>query len=266
MKDLIFLKLGGSLITDKAQARTPRRNVINRLAREVVEALNQNPHLRLVIGHGSGSFGHLTADKYGTRRGVHTPEQWSGFAEVWYDAHLLNQIVLQSFVTAGLPVLGFPPSASVLAENGAVIRWDVGPLETALDKNLMPIVNGDTVFDTQLGGTILSTEEVFSYLAPRLKPEKVLIAGIEPGVWTDYPECTKLAPVITPANIQSAGSGLHGSSAVDVTGGMAQKVASMLALCQAVPGLEALIFSGKEPGNILKALLGARPGTVIRAE
>jgi isopentenyl phosphate kinase len=47
---------------------------------------------------------------------------------------------------------------------------------------------------------------------------------------------------------------------------MAQKVASMVDLAKAVPGLEILIFSGNEPGNIEQALQGASRGTVIRAE
>ena len=35
----------------------------------------------LVIGHGSGSFGHYMASKYGTRKGVDGPDQWAGFAK-----------------------------------------------------------------------------------------------------------------------------------------------------------------------------------------
>ena len=63
----IFLKLGGSLITDKRSAETPRPDVIRQLAAEIADARRRNPDLRLVIGHGSGSFGHVFGHRYGTR-------------------------------------------------------------------------------------------------------------------------------------------------------------------------------------------------------
>ena len=45
----------------------------------IVTVLTFSGHL--IIGHGSGSFGHYMASKYGTRRGVNGPEQWMGFAK-----------------------------------------------------------------------------------------------------------------------------------------------------------------------------------------
>ncbi|MBN1319078.1 MAG: hypothetical protein JXA42_26580, partial [Anaerolineales bacterium] len=59
--NVLFLKLGGSLITDKTRRETPRFDVIKWLAAEVREALDRRPDLKLVIGHGSGSFGHFAA-------------------------------------------------------------------------------------------------------------------------------------------------------------------------------------------------------------
>ena len=38
MDNLVFLKLGGSLITDKTQASTPRIEVIERLVDEIANA------------------------------------------------------------------------------------------------------------------------------------------------------------------------------------------------------------------------------------
>ena len=61
MDATVFLKLGGSLITDKTQKRTPRREVIRRLADEIATERSENSELHLVIGHGSGSFGLIAA-------------------------------------------------------------------------------------------------------------------------------------------------------------------------------------------------------------
>jgi isopentenyl phosphate kinase len=78
----IFLKLGGSLITDKTRIEHARRPVIRRLAREIKAAREARPDLQLVLGHGSGSFGHVAAKKHGTREGAQGRSGWLGYAEV----------------------------------------------------------------------------------------------------------------------------------------------------------------------------------------
>ncbi len=258
-----FLKLGGSLITDKDQVRQPHRDILGRLSQEIAEAYRSNPDLQLIIGHGSGSFGHVAGKKYGTRQGVQGKEAWHGFVEVWKDARALNQIVVEALQEVGLPVIAFPPSASVISNAQKIVHWDLQPVRSALSAGLIPLVNGDVVFDTSLGGTILSTEDLFISLANALKPERILLAGLEPGVWADFPACTHLAGRITPTTISAISKNLSGSASIDVTGGMAQKVESMLALTAAVPGLQAVIFSGLQAGLLQQALLGALPGTVI---
>lgn len=262
---LVFLKLGGSLITDKLRPYTPRLEVIQRLAEEIAQALRENPHLRLLVGHGAGSFGHVPAKKYGTRSGVHNQQEWLGFAEVWKEAATLNRYVTDAFINAGLPVISFSPCASVTANDGQVESWDLYPIRSAIEAGLLPLVFGDVIFDRQRGGTILSTEDLFDYLARHFHPQRILLAGIEKGVWRDYPQCTTLLTNITPATFQSTTLHLGGSNATDVTGGMASKVRQSLALVEAIVGLEVLIFSGEEPGAIRSALQGENLGTLIHA-
>jgi isopentenyl phosphate kinase len=263
MLNLQFLKLGGSLITDKTRPHMPRLDVLRRLASEIARARTENPQLALVVGHGAGSFGHVPASKYGTRDGVHTPEEWNGFAEVWREQQALNRLVLDALAEEGLPVLGLSPLASLTAQDGQVLCWDLWPLSSALQAGLIPLVYGDVIFDTIRGGTILSTEDQFAYLAGKLEPRRILLAGIEPGVWADYPACTKLITEITPVNFVSIARTLGGSAATDVTGGMASKVALSLDLVKTHPGLEVRIFSGEIPGMLTQALAGASVGTRI---
>ena len=260
---LTFLKLGGSLITDKDKPHTARPETILRLADEILAARQSNPAMQLVIGHGSGSFGHMPAKKYGTRNGVHTPAEWLGFQEVWQEARALNQIVMDILSQAGLPVISFPPSALITTQNGQVHSWDITPMRAALAANLIPLIYGDVIFDTLRGGTILSTEELFFHLAPILSPQRILIAGIENGVWQDYPARTTLVKVITPSTFEKVAASLKGSQSVDVTGGMIAKVESMVDLAAAHPGLEVLIFSGSQPDTLTHALCGENPGTCI---
>ncbi len=263
---LTLLKLGGSLITDKTRPQTPRLDVIQRLAEEISTAFKQAAGLRLVLGHGSGSFGHYPASRYGTRQGVHTPEEWRGFVEVWQAANALNRLVMDALLEAGLPALAFPASASLLARDGQVLRWDLGPLQSALEEGLLPVIYGDVVFDQERGGTILSTEDLFGYLAKQLHAQRLLLAGRESGVWADFPACTRLVPEITPSSLVKLSPSLGGSGAVDVTGGMLSKVHQALELVQTVPGLQAWIFSGETPGLVKEALSGAGPGTHLQPD
>ncbi len=257
------MKLGGSLITDKNKPHTALPEVLQRLAGEIAAAWRSAPDLHLVLGHGSGSFGHVPARKYGTRTAVRTPEEWQGYAVVWQEARALNQLVIDALTAAGLPAVAFPPSASVVADDGRVAEWPLTPLKIALEHRLLPVIQGDVVVDRARGGTILSTEDLFCHLARALEPARILLAGIEEGVWQDYPGRTRLIKRIVPDGDELPGRALQGSAAVDVTGGMLAKVESMRELVRSRPGLEVLIFSGREPGAVQKAMLGDNLGTLI---
>ncbi len=261
--ELLFLKLGGSLITDKDQPHTSNLPVIQRLAKEIAAFRSAHPSTSLVIGHGSGSFGHIAAQKYHTRDGVRTPAEWRGFAEVWSEARALHEIITHALLTAGLPCIAFQPSASILTDQRKITHWNLAPLQSALHANLIPIVYGDVVFDTALGGSILSTEELFFHLAEQLTPTRILLAGLERGVWQDFPTCTRLLTEITPAQLPSLGAQVGGSVSPDVTGGMRQKVEMMLALSQRISPFSAQIFSAIPPKALLRALNGEKIGTLL---
>ena len=263
--NLVFLKLGGSLITDKRTPNTPQTGIINRLAGEIYSYFSAAGEAALILGHGSGSFGHVPARQFDTRMGVKDEEGWGGFLKVWRAAANLNHIMIDSLTSAGLPALSIPPSAVVTASNTQVKNWDLRPVFRALKAGLLPVVYGDVVFDDSLGGTILSTEDLFDHLALELSPRRILLAGIEPGVWTDYPKRTRIASEITPSSIKNIFPALKGSQEVDVTGGMASKVLQNLELIKKVPGLEVVIFSGSQPGVLEQVLKGSTSGTTIRS-
>ena len=263
---LVFLKLGGSLITDKEKTDTPNFQKIEDIADEIASALRDVPDLQLVLGHGSGSFGHHAAQKYNTRNGVSTPQEWLGFAHVWDRAHALNSIVEQALANAKVPVLSFSPSNCIITRNHAVQSWNTLPIQSALYNHLVPLIHGDVVFDEQIGGTILSTEELFIALSKYLVPDQILLAGIEPGVWQNYPAQDIIISKITPATFMGNQSDDMRSSSPDVTGGMGTKVASMLEIIKEHPSTRISIFSGLESGNIYSSLSGNSIGTCITSE
>ncbi len=247
-----FLKLGGSLITDKTAVSTIRPAILRQLADEIAAARAQKPELRLLLGHGGGSFGHVAAAKHGTRDGVKTAVEWYSFARVHASMARLNQLVIEALLAVGVPAIGLQPSAHARAENGRLTHITTAAIRAALDANLVPVIYGDTIFDTIRGGTILSTEELMIGLVDELRPSRLLLAGETMGV---YDENKKLIPIITPASYKTIAPALQGSRGTDVTGGMASKVEGMLALVTARHSLTTRIFSGMNAGNVTKLLV-----------
>lgn len=257
-----FVKFGGSLITDKWEAYTPRHGVIARLAEEVRVSLDQAPDLSLLLGHGSGSFGHWAAEPYGTQKGVATAEEWRGFAEVAAAAARLNRLVSDAFLEAGVPVLSLQPSASARCDDGALRFMCLHPIHETLRKGLVPLVYGDVALDDVRGGTIASTEDIFVYLAEVLCPGRILLLSRVRGVLDEDGEVISR---ITPESYPRWRDVLSASGGVDVTGGMADKVARMVELVERHPETTVHILTGKEPGLLTRVLLGQETdaGTVI---
>lgn len=278
MSGLIFVKLGGSVITTKTKPNTARQAVIARLASEMRSAMaisarqsgSQGEGLRIVLGHGSGSFGHVIAKKYGTHQGARTRADWKGFAEVAAAAARLNRIVTDSFLEAGVPVWSLQPSASARCRAGDLQWLESAPVEAALARNLVPLVYGDVALDEVQGTTIVSTEQVFAYLARRLRPARILLVGQVDGVFAAdpmrEPEAQPL-PRISSTNWERIKAALSGSHATDVTGGMLAKVEMMVDLARELPELTVSILSGERAGALEAALLSspeASPGTLVR--
>ena len=263
----IFLKLGGSLITDKLQVEHARKPVIRRLAREINAARAARPNLKIVLGHGSGSFGHVAAQKHGTRQGVKDRSGWLGYAEVAAAAARLNQIVTDVFVAEGVPVVSLPPSASARCDDGRLSYLDTFVLRATLEQRLVPLVQGDVALDAVRGATIVSTEDVFIYLIREFQPTHILLAGEAAGVYENPDMTGAIISVITPQNVAQHAAALGGSHGVDVTGGMAGKVNQMLEVVKHYPALEARIFSGAARGTVQRLLIDPRAemGTIIRA-
>lgn len=266
--NFVYIKLGGSLITDKRQAETPRLDVIGRLAAEIAVARSADPSMRLIIGHGSGSFGHVVGSRYGTRNGVHTSEQWYGFAATADAAARLNRMITAALLAAGLPAWSIQPSVALRCDDSAIVDGPAETVRLALDRGLIPVVHGDVALDSVRGGTISSTEEIFEWLAETLPPQRMVLAGEVDGVYTGDPLRDPSAlriPVITPQSFAGMGAGIGDSFGTDVTGGMAAKVGQALRLAQRYPQLRILICSGLIPGAVQQALTEteAPPGTVI---
>lgn len=261
-QEMIFIKLGGSLITDKRKRETPRLQVLRSIAEEIKAFHESHSRVHVLIGHGSGSYGHWEATKHKTHTGVSTKHQWDGFAQVSAAAAKLNRLVADTFLSAGVSILSLQPSASVETESGVIINYSTNTIRKCFDNNIMPLIYGDVAFDRVRGGTIVSTEDLLSYLTPIFQPNRIILLGNAAGVYDNH---GNIISKITPANYAEIAPHLHGSQYIDVTGGMVDKVNQMLDLVTTRPNLKVHIISGIKAGNLTYTLMNqsSPPGTVI---
>ncbi len=261
MKKIILVKLGGSIITDKSQPYTARPEKIRQLAGEMRIAWDKN--FRFLVAHGSGSFGHTSAAKYGTASGIKKKEDVYGLAIVQEDAIKINRIVNEIFLGENLPVLSFVPSSFTIASRKKLTGIFVGPIAEALRIEALPLVFGDIILDKKLGCCIYSGETTLDNLIRPLnkegfKVDKVIQCGNTDGV---YDEQGKTIAKITPKDFRKIAKGLGNSAATDVTGGMWHKIEECLKMAQ--QGIDSLIINGEKEGNLLKAILGEEAGGTL---
>lgn len=247
---MILVKIGGSVLTDKRRYLALREEALVRLARE----LASTPRA-LVLVHGAGSFGHVVARDHALaagRRGESAQDHAA--AKVHQDVRALHLAVLGALTEAGRPAVGVSPFDVALLDGGELARFDAGPVSRALACGLVPVTHGDLVPDEARGWGILSGDAILEALAHALKPERVLVVTDVDGLH-DRPPSEPGAALLARVTADEAVRALAGASTgVDVTGGMAGKVARLAAIARA--GVPVTLVNGLAKGRVADALAG----------
>ena len=236
--ETVFLKLGGSLLTNKTAEETVRIERIESICTQIATVRAIKPHLRLLLGIGSGSFGHFPAAKYRLFTGADHPEAWMGAAITADSAARLVRVVVAVLLAQGVKAWSFQPGSSWIAKLRQLQEGSAEILQRALANGLVPIVHGDVMLDTQQQVCIVSTEEVFRFLIPGLQPQRVLLAGEVPGLMVETDIGSKDAKPISHINRLQARQfatqvgTIHG---VDVTGGMRSKLEACFTMVESRP-------------------------------
>ncbi|MGC8776963.1 MAG: isopentenyl phosphate kinase [Candidatus Micrarchaeia archaeon] len=258
MEELYFLKIGGSVITDLSKPYTAKMEEIRRVLSEIKEA-KAKKGFEIIIGHGSGSFAHLPAKEYNVPAGIINEKSRKGATLTYLAAKELNNIFVKEAIDLGIDVFPFSPSSFGIAEESMLSNGIVEHIKTTIERGFIPVTYGDVVIDKKKGVAIASTEEVFRFLAIKMKPSKVFLATDVDGVFDKDPEKNsdaRLVNVVDASNINEIIKSTDSSSKrIDVTGGMRNKVMRLYDISKNT-GAMCYIFNGTKEGNIRKMLIG----------
>ncbi|GAB6880640.1 isopentenyl phosphate kinase [Halorubrum gandharaense] len=247
--DLVVLKLGGSLITEKGRPETLDGPALSAAADAIAGALADGSVGSLVVVHGGGSFGHHHASEHGVSTTTGTKD-----AGAVMDVHgamtTLNRFVLSRLHERDVSAVPVHPLSLSARPDGADGDLDLplGSTRTLLAEGFVPVLHGDGVATAGEGVTVVSGDELVVELAAGLGADRVGVCSTVEGV-LDADDA--VVPVID--DFDAVADLLGASEDTDVSGGMAAKVRELLALDAPahVFGAEGLqgFLRGEEPGT-----------------
>ena len=241
-----LLKMGGSAITKKGGWKAANRAAIAKLAGAVAGVWKAGKR-ELIVVHGAGSFGHALVKKYGLDGGVGSGRQKKACVEVQKACASLSAIVVSALRKKGVNAVSFAPHELIVSENRRIKRFNSAPVYAALKQGKLPVLYGDMVPDGKLGFSVCSGDQIIAYLGK--KAERVVFATNVDGVLAEG----KVVPLITRRNFASIKRHLGGSSAADVTGGMAGKVKEIMRI-----GKTAYVVNAARADRVKALLLGKK--------
>ena len=168
--NLIFVKLGGSLITEKSVPATLKYSILKRIVKELKEVVDRERDLNLLIGHGGGSFPHPIAKAFRTSEGFIQADSVRGFAMCQNAASTLNRVVVDLMTDYGINAVSIQPSACCIAEDGEIVDFFIRPIEECMSKGLY------NYFIPVIHFRVLDTSS--SQILPSIQPLQYLLCNI----------------------------------------------------------------------------------------
>jgi len=249
MKKLIFIKFGGSLITDKAKINKARFDVIDGLAAQIKEVRSIDEDTSFIIATGAGGFGHPVAKKYENNLS-------EGLSFIKEAVKKINKIVVSSLIKSGLKAASVEPSNISEYKDGKMVSLFYSSIVSLLEKNIIPIFHADLVEDLKLGTSILSMDKFLVDMAISFKNigydiKKVIFCGTTDGV---IDANGKTINKINNENIKGFSNLFYDNKIIDTSGGMKGKVLECLRLVD--KQIPCILINGQKENNLFEAILG----------
>jgi len=177
-----------------------------------------------------------------------------GFSEIVCSMHNMANLLTKIFLSSKLPVLPIQTSAANLS--------NIQQIKQFLDAGFIPMLGGDMGFAKKNQAIVISADKLAVLLAKEFHTSRIIFATDVAGVFEKFPPAEKSKPfsVLFRKNLKNVLKKMNQQkNQYDVTGGMAGKLRTLLAL----KGKEVIIFNGTKPGNLTKALMQKPIGTRI---
>lgn len=250
------MKLGGSVITDKSVYRTPRLDVLVRLALEIAASRE-----RIVLVHGAGSYGHVLAKKHDLLQGDDgTIARRLGAAKVHADVRELQSLVLAALADVGLPGMSVSTYDVARLTSGQISSFAYEPIHETIARDFMPVMSGDVALDQARGFGILSGDVLMVELARAVRPKRAIFVTDVDGIFDRDPRepgATLLPRIDLRTDVRTTESAVP-----DITGSMASKLARAREVAKT--GVPVHVVNGLVDGRLADALAGKDTvGTVI---
>ncbi len=244
---IYFIKLGGSLFTNKRVPDSFDKPVLQRLFSELSKFYHPQHH-RLILGNGAGGTTHYLAKKYRTMNGFSENDSYKlrGACLVKESAVRHHALINRLGIEAGLPLFSFSASSLMAVDAVGEEQTFFTSLLYCLQNKMIPHFYGDVILNNTLKTTIFSTEKIFKHLVIFLHKNgyrdlRIFFLGDTNGVLN---ENGQTVPEISPLGFQSLRQTIGKSSGHDVTGGMRQKVELGLGLAGC--GAKVYVAGGKQ--------------------
>ncbi|MBN2603316.1 MAG: isopentenyl phosphate kinase family protein [Candidatus Thermoplasmatota archaeon] len=247
---MIILKIGGSVITNKSQENTFKKQTMDRLSKEI-----KRSGKKIILVHGAGSFGHITAKKYGLQNGFQEAEQIRGFSLTHKAVQKLNSYVIESLYNQDIPAISLPPHSMLRLNNHMLKTFEFEIFNMYLKRGFFPVTFGDVVLDDTLGISICSGDLLVLSLVKYFKPEKAIFVTDEDGLYTKNPKINSDAELInsiTENELENLTT--DADSHDDVTEGMKGKIDTIKNISKC--GIDTILLNGNKQGRLYNVLVG----------
>ena len=224
MQDLIVIKFGGSVITEKtSEVPKAKLETIEQIADTLKENVNS-----IIIVHGAGSYGHPIAKRYNLLKGLdNDPKQKEAIDETRKQVHELNQLLCSKLEEAGVRTKTIIPSKT-MKTNGPnkIEEFPVDEFNAVLEEKKIPVTYGDVTDDLSKGITILSGDVIMMELAKIYRPQLTVFVMDYPGVLEGNPKSpeSKVIPLVDSDVRDSVRRTYRKGDGTDVTGGLVGKL------------------------------------------
>ncbi len=218
-----ILKIGGSFITKKSGYLELETGNLA-LFTKTVSGIWKKGIRDFILVHGAGSFGHALVLKYGINDGVKTREQKIGFADTHASCSELSMRLVHALIKEGVPAISLPPAAVLEQKKKRISKFNDVLVRAYSRAGFLPVLYGDMVPDSALGGSVCSGDQIVAYLGKDV--EFIVLATSVDGVLDDN---GKVIAKITSDNFEEVKKHLKKNDK-DVTGAMEGKLKELLAL------------------------------------